>query len=109
MARNNGAIKTKSLTYMRYIQEWGNKYVTTLVAGKRSVLFFRNWIKRSTRKVGDLVFTMVFSMKIISIKSLCANKYVCRGYDNEGCIASLLTIVDPTTAQRNKYSELEKV
>ena len=57
MARINGAIKTKSLTNMRYIQEWSNKYVTTLVAGKRSVLFFRNWIKSSTRKVGDLVFT----------------------------------------------------
>ena len=35
----------------------GNKYITTLVAGQRSVLFLRNWIRSGIRKVGDLVFT----------------------------------------------------
>ena len=33
-----------------------NKYVTANVAGKKNVLFFRNWIRSGIRKVSDVLF-----------------------------------------------------
>ena len=35
---------------------WGNKYVTAHLAGKKNVLFFRNWIRSGIRKVSDVLF-----------------------------------------------------
>ena len=35
---------------------WGNKYITAHVAGKKNVLFFRNWIRSGIRKVSDVIF-----------------------------------------------------
>ena len=35
---------------------WGNKYITIMIRRKNNVLFLRNWIRSSIRKVRDLVF-----------------------------------------------------
>ena len=35
---------------------WGNKYITAHVAGKKNVLFVRNWIRSGIRKVSDVIF-----------------------------------------------------
>ena len=45
-------------------------------------------------------------MKIISIKACVRTKYICRGHDDEGRIASLSTTVGPNTPQRYKCSDL---
>ena len=52
----------------------GNKYVTTLVTGKRNVLFVRNWIRSGIRKVGDLVLTNGILNENYINQSLCANE-----------------------------------
>ena len=38
-------------------QLWGNKFITHYIGRRKNVLFLRNWIRSSIRKVGDLMFT----------------------------------------------------
>ena len=55
----NKALVTDELEFIGNIWNqplWGNKYVTTHVAGKKNVLFFRNWIRSGIRKVNDVLF-----------------------------------------------------
>ena len=72
----NRAFATDEFEFINNIRNqplWGNKYITALVAGQRSVLFFRSWIRSGIRKVGDLVFTNgIFNEN--HIKRLCTNK-----------------------------------
>ena len=46
----------------------GNKYVTAHVAGKKNVLFFRNWIRSGIRKVSVVLTNAILSENHINQK-----------------------------------------